>query len=111
MSVSPTGIVTIGWSVSMKTIENPKMIPTTKVGVKSELLQDENSDATRSGRRSLSSQGWYKDSKENEQISLDILDALEINFVSNDLDLEEEDMVKQSIEWNLLDFSQDFIKI
>ena len=37
--MSATGRVTIGWSVSMKPIENPEKIPPTKVGVKSELME------------------------------------------------------------------------
>ena len=105
----------------MKMIKNPKMIPSTKVGVNSDLLLESegNDGVTRAGRRRLATQAegrevqqaWYTDSEKDEQISLDILDALEIKFVSDDLDLEEGSTVQQSIEWDLIDFSQDFIKV
>ena len=58
MSISSTGVVTIGWSVSMKEIEDPRSIPITKVGVKSELLKDRgdlSGNDSSTGRRQLSS--------------------------------------------------------
>lgn len=85
----------------MKPFTKPEEIPNTKIGVSSALVQDKdllsgNSLFDPSKRRLDASGGqyvWYQGLLREEEVSLDILDALQITLVSSDLDSEEESTV------------------
>ena len=103
----------------MKPFTKPEEIRDTKIGVNTALVQDldllsGNSLFDSSKRRLDASKGqyvWYQGLLREDEVSLDVLDALQITLVSSELDSEEESTVLQSISWDLVKYDQDFIKI
>ena len=103
VAISPTGLVTIGWSVSMKPVDDLELVHMSKVGVKPELVEQQraSTDQTILGR-SLKreadiEQAWYQEYSSAEQVSLMLMDALEVKMISSDLDSDEESLLNEPI--------------
>lgn len=52
-SMSPEGVLTIGWDLPMTIVDNPLIIPATRVAVKAELLETEEEKALREAEELL----------------------------------------------------------
>ena len=114
-SVSPTGVIKIGWDRPMRPVENPQIISPTEVAVSEEILEaEQNKDnlEARFGRsRSRSLEVLWNDSirdEGNEQVYLYLLKALDVQLVRNNKDKPGKELISD-FEWDVIGYDTDFI--
>ena len=117
---SQTGVMTIGWDRLMKPYDKPQEIPPERIAVEPSLFEDFSlvsgnrrlATEVSSSQREIPEEIWFKEQIEEQQEAEErrmlLLDALQVRM-EKDLEVAELSDTGANFNWNVIDFSKDFI--